>query len=212
MIGDLLGLDGLAEGFCAVELVGDETGDIDGDLGKLHSLLGPDRIVFEQIDKIALQGHGTGRTGGDHKIGVVLKHGIDILFGHGDRCVLVSRVEGGHPTAALLQRQGHFDIEMIEDLDQVDAHLRIDEVVQAAGKKGHPVTRLLDFLREVIPQVAQRLVGDRRQRAPFGQSREEQWQVADGALATGHRFLQHAGGSQHTVEQLAVAHYILENN
>ena len=84
---------------------------------------------------------------------------------------------------------------MVEDLDQGAPHLRVGEVIEAAAEKGDLVARSLHLLRDLVPQIAKRFFGDRRQGAPSGERGEEEGEVADGAPAAGERFLQQARGA-----------------
>ena len=195
-----------------LQLIDNEAGGIDGDLRQALRLISPLRVVVQMLDEITLQRHGAGRAGGDDEIGIVLEQGVDILLRHLDRGLLVAGVERRDAAAILLFRVADQHIEPVHHGHQIDAELRVDEVVGTATIEGDPVARLFDRLRQSVEKVTQRLCGDRRQGAPFGQRREEERQVADGPFAPCDRLLQQAGSADQGVEQLAVTHHLLEDN
>ncbi len=163
------------------------------------------------VDKVALQGEGAGRAGGHHEVRVILQHRGHILLGENDGGLPVPGIEGRNAAAVLLLREEDLDAEAIQHVNQIAADFRIDEIVEAAGKEGDAVFRLDHLLRNLLPLVAQRLFGNCRQGAPLGEGGKEERQVADGALAAGHRLLQQARRPDEGMEELAVAQHLLED-
>ncbi len=188
------------EKFRRAELLVNEPGDVDGDRRQTFRPRGPVRTIPQVFDKIPSQRHRAGRAGGEHVIGIALQQRRDVLLGQRDGGLPIPRVEGGDPAAVLPFRIVDQHPETVHDLDQGAAQLGIEEIVGATAEQGDPVAESVDPLRNGVPLVAQRLIGQRRQGAPLGERGEEERQVADGSFPTGHRFLQKGGGAQQGVE------------
>ncbi len=133
------------------KLVNDEAGSIDGDLGQMLGLGGPDRVVLEEFDKITLQRHGTGRAGGKDEIRIILEHRCDILLGQRNGGFLVPGVKSRHSATVLFKRIGDFDIQLVHDLDQVNAEFRVEEIIGATAEERDLVARFFDLLRNLLP-------------------------------------------------------------
>ena len=165
------------------------------------------------FDEIALQRHGAGRAGGQDEIGIAFEHGVDILLGQLDGGLFIPGIEGRYAAAVLLLRIEDLDIEGIHHRDQVEAQFRVEEVVGAAAEQGDPVARLVDLLRHVSAMTSRSglsATAGRVRHSVSGEKNSGRWRMRP--FPAGDRFLQHAGGAEQAMEQLAVTHHLAEDD